>query len=307
MSLISTTRITCSTRPTSPLQESVRIRTSAQNPHSLLRAEVPLQLDTGSTDLWIYPSAHPGLFTNVHNFTDVPVGVRYGKGSVQGYLAVTNASFAGFDVADQAFIAVTQAQDMDSLFAKGAYGIMGLGFDTLSNVVTAVQTAYNATWGRSLLSNLFLQDPNTPNHIAFALERAGDMDDMAEGAFDVGEILPQYAAIEQSPPIPLWPEDANRWTVLLDGMTVNGATVPLNSTFEGDNASDPPEGKSLALLDTGASLGLIPRWAVDAIYGRIPGSVYSPADDVWLVPCMGEANVAFTIGYVCPFLHPYLN
>ncbi|QRW21513.1 aspartyl protease [Rhizoctonia solani] len=245
--------------------------------------EVPVQLDTGSTDLWVYPVAHPGLFANVHNFTNVPVGVRYGKGSVDGHLAVTNVSFAGFDVDDQAFIA-------------GTYGIMGLGFDTLSNIARAVQTNYNATWGRSLLSNLFLQEPNTPNHIAFALERANDLDDMAHGAFDIGEILPQYAAVNHSSPISLWPENTNRWTVLLDGMSVNSSPVQLNSTFEGDNESDPPEGKSLALLDTGASLGLLPKWAVDAIYGHIPGSVYLHNDGLWIIPYYQHLPFDFLLG-----------
>ncbi|KAG8696758.1 hypothetical protein FRC08_006954, partial [Ceratobasidium sp. 394] len=266
--------------------------------------EVPLQLDTGSTDLWVYPEAYPGIFANVHNFTDVPVGVRYGKGSVQGFLSVANVSFAGFDVDDQAFITVTNATDMDGLFNKGAYGIMGLGFDTLSQVVDAVQEKYNATWGRSLLSNLFLQEPNTPNHIAFALERADDLDDMATGSFDVGEIQPQYAAIEQSSPIPLWPETANRWTTLLDAMNVANSSVPLNSTFEGDNESDPPAGKSVALLDTGSSFALVPKWAVDAIYGSIPGSAYSEQDDTWFVPCMAEGVVSFTIGAVTVPIHP---
>ncbi|KDN45156.1 hypothetical protein RSAG8_05071, partial [Rhizoctonia solani AG-8 WAC10335] len=168
----------------------------------------------------------------------------------------------------------------------------------------AVEINYNATWGRSLLSNLFIQEPSTPNHIAFALERAGDLDDMAEGAFDIGEILPQYAAVNNSPQISIWPENANRWTVLLDGMTVNNSTVHLNSTFEGDNAADPPEGKSLALLDTGASMGLLPKWAVDAIYGHIPGSVYLAKDAAWVVPCMGEAVVKFTIGGVTVPIHP---
>ncbi|QRV94007.1 aspartyl protease [Ceratobasidium sp. AG-Ba] len=266
--------------------------------------EVPLQLDTGSADLWVYPEAYPGIFANIHNFSDVPVGVRYGKGSVDGHLAVTKVSFAGFDVDDQAFIAVTAAKDMDALFKRGAYGIIGLGADDLSRVNEAVQNKYNATWGRTLLSNLFLQEPNTPNHVAFALDRAGDLDDTATGSFDIGEIQPQYAAIEQSSPIPLWPETANRWTVLIDSLTANGSSVPLNSTFEGDNGIEPPAGKSLALLDTGTSLALIPKWAVDAIYGSIPGSAYSAQDDVWFVPCMAEGVVSFVIGGITIPIHP---
>ncbi|KAG9128063.1 hypothetical protein FRC07_005650 [Ceratobasidium sp. 392] len=261
--------------------------------------EVPVQLDTGSTDLWVDPSALPGIFRNVHNFTDVPVGVHYGTGAVEGFLAVTNVSFAGFDVDDQAFISVTNATDM-----YGLYGIIGFGFDSLCRMCEAVQNQYNATWGRSLLSNLFLQEPNTPNHIAFALERADDLDDMAVGSFDVGEIQPQYAAIEQSAPIPLWPETANRWTVLLDAITVNGSNVPLNSTFEGDNASEPPAGKSVALLDTGTSYTLAPMWAVEAIYGNIPGSVYSKKYGVWFIPCMWEGSVSLTIGATKLPVHP---
>ncbi|KAG8730196.1 hypothetical protein FRC12_020423 [Ceratobasidium sp. 428] len=266
--------------------------------------EVPCVLDTGSADLWIYPEAYPGILANAHNFTDVPVGIRYGKGSVDGFLAVTNISFAGFDVDDQAFISVTNSTEMDTIFSRGAYGIIGLGSDDLSKVNGAVQTTYNATWGRTLLSNLFLQEPNTPNHVAFALERAGDLDDMAVGSFDVGEIDPQYAAVQQSTPIPLWPETSNRWTVLLDALTVGNTSVPLNSTFEGDNEADPPAGKSVALLDTGSTFGLIPRWAVNAIYESIPGSAYSAEDDVWFVPCMWDGIVSLTIGGVTAPIHP---
>ncbi|KAF8757325.1 Acid protease [Rhizoctonia solani] len=230
--------------------------------------EVPVQLDTGSTDLWVYPVVHPGLFANVHNFTNVPVGVRYGKGSVDGHLAVTNVSFAGFDVDDQAFIAVTSAKDMDTMFKQGTYGIMGLGFDTLSNIARAVQTNYNATWGRSLLSNLFLQEPNTPNHIAFALERAM-----------------------------IW----TIWHTVLSILVKFFPSMPLLITPRQFlfGPKTPIAGLSFSM-----ACPTIAQWAVDAIYGHIPGSVYLHNDGLWISPCMAEANVTFTIGGITVPIHP---
>ncbi|KAG8749788.1 hypothetical protein FRC12_013227 [Ceratobasidium sp. 428] len=258
--------------------------------------EIPVQLDTGSTDLWLYPQSHPGALTAVQNFTDVPVTLRYEKSSIEGFVARANLSFAGFNVENQAFVSVTNAVNLDMLFEKGIWGMMGLGFDALSDVDNAVDAYKNETWGRSLLSNLFLQEPETPNHIAFALERAGDLDDTAQGSFDVGEIQPQYEAVEDSNLIPLWPETAEQWTVLIDSMTVATSNIPLNSTVKGDVGTTPPAGKSVALLDTGASFAEIPRWAVDAIYGSISGSAYRAQDDLWLVPCMGEVDVEMVIG-----------
>ncbi|KAG8785014.1 hypothetical protein FRC12_018074 [Ceratobasidium sp. 428] len=267
--------------------------------------EIPVQLDTGSTDLWIDPQGHPGAFTAVQNFTDVPVTLRYEKGSVEGSVARANMSFADFNVENQAFVSATNAVNLDMLFEMGVWGMMGLGFDALSDVDNAVDAYKNETWGRSLLSNLFLQEPETPNHIAFALERAGDLDDTAQGSFDVGEIQPQYEAVEDSNLIPLWPETAEQWTVLVDSITVAGSNIPLNSTVKGDVGTTPPAGKSVALLDTGSSFAEIPRWAVDAIYGSISGSAYHAQDDLWLVPCMGEVKVSMVIGNITIHIHPF--
>ncbi|KAG8707320.1 hypothetical protein FRC09_001890, partial [Ceratobasidium sp. 395] len=225
--------------------------------------------------------------------------------SIEGFVARANVSFAGFNVEDQAFVSVTNAVNLDMLFKNGVWGMMGLGFDALSDVANAVEAYKNETWGRSLLSNLFLQEPETPNHIAFALERAGDLDDTAQGSFDVGEIQPRYEAVEDSNLIPLWPETAEQWTVLIDSMTVGASSIPLNSTVKGDVGATPPTGKSVALLDTGASFAEIPRWAVDAIYGSISGSAYRAQDNLWLVPCMGEVDVEMVIGGTNVSINPH--
>lgn len=67
----------------------------------------------------------------------------------------------------------------------GASGILGLGFTSLSTIDALVNMT-NAPTGRSLLYNLFADNPKEPNFIAFSLERTTDKSDDIDGSFSVG-------------------------------------------------------------------------------------------------------------------------
>lgn len=67
----------------------------------------------------------------------------------------------------------------------GAQGILGLGFTSLSDIDLAVNKT-GGSWGRSLLYNLFLDNPEEQNFITFALQRSTEANDDVQGAFTIG-------------------------------------------------------------------------------------------------------------------------
>lgn len=90
------------------------------------------------------------------------------------------------NITTQAYLDTTQANN--PALSYGAVGIAGLGFTSLSTLDALVNNSGSSS-GRSLLYNMFTQDPSEPNFIAFALERssddATDTDDVT-GSFSIG-------------------------------------------------------------------------------------------------------------------------
>ena len=103
-----------------------------------------------------------------------------------GPIALCPVSLGPYHVDRQAFISATTAH-ADNLFNDGVYGILGLGFDTFAAISDAIYlTDPKATWGRSVLTNLFYANPQTPNFIAFLFDRASDLDEVSKGSFTIG-------------------------------------------------------------------------------------------------------------------------
>lgn len=80
----------------------------------------------------------------------------------------------------------------------GAAGLLGLGFDSLSNIDAYVNST-GASTGRSLLYNLFLDNPSEPNFIALSLQSTSDGDQVT-GSFAIGKftVLLLYALVDAS-------------------------------------------------------------------------------------------------------------
>lgn len=187
-----------------------------------------------------------------------------------------------------------------SLTNIGIYGLFGLGFnDPKASVISEnVQAAYgpDATWGNSVLTNIFSQNTSTPNFIAIDLARSEDYEEIDGGAFTIGEYDPEYAAVANSPKVPVFPADSTRWSILLEDITVNGQSISLDGYANPKGGS--PSGKLNALLDTGAPTVGLPRKVIAAIYGAIEGSEYDSSIDLWLVPCKATVDLEVTFGYV---------
>ena len=71
----------------------------------------------------------------------------------------------------------------------------------------------------------------------------------------------------------------------------------MTSAVQGADAN-----KSIALVDSGATLSYIPQEALDFIYGNIPGAIHI-SDGQWAIPCLQSANLTFSF----PYVHIHIN
>jgi saccharopepsin len=125
---------------------------------------------------------------------------------------------------------------------------VGLGFTSLSTIDALVNKTGSSS-GRSLLYNLFSDSPQEPNFIAVSLQRSTDPTDEVEGTFLIGELDPDYAAVNRTSPIPTFPTtDPSHWTVLMEAILIGNSVIPMNTTVP--NA---PSNRAVALLDSGTS------------------------------------------------------
>ncbi|CAE6440597.1 unnamed protein product [Rhizoctonia solani] len=254
---------------------------------TLAGIEYAVQIDTGSSDLWIRSDMIAGSQTS-----DILGNITYGTGWAAGPISRANASFAGFNISSQAFMLATSANN--PILNWGAEGLLGLGLNSLSTVDRLVNST-SSSWGRTLLYNIFSQSPETPNFIAFLLQRSEHgLDAATEGSFTIGELESEYeSAISATEVIPTWPAiNPSRWSVLIDSYDTTGAVLhTLSSTVSGV-----PSGKAVALLDSGTSYSYASEEFCKNVYSSIPGATFSSAIGQWVVPCKEEVNLGLTIG-----------
>lgn len=230
------------------------------------------------------------------NDTGIPLDLSYGDGSygVEGTIGVSPFSFGPYQIERQAFLNAAQST-IGGLQENGIFGLMGLSFDfdSASPINAAIKSIYgdDATWSRSVLRNLFAQNPAEPNFIGLDLARTGDLEDTTGGSFAIGEYDSRFAAVQTQPKLAQFPKEGDRWTTLLEGISVNGNPVTIDSTIAGV-----PAGKAQVLLDTGDPNSIFPLSVLDGIYSQIPRSaLYNYGGSrVWIIPCNTTAHVEFT-------------
>ncbi|KAK7695439.1 hypothetical protein QCA50_000075 [Cerrena zonata] len=257
--------------------------------------EYPVQLDTGSSDLWIKgptsPLPNATLSSQGYNLT-------YGIGWANGTIAYSPVEFAGIKVASQAYLDVASANN--PALSYGADGIAGLGFTSLSTIDALVNKTGSSS-GRSLLFNMFADNPSEPNFISFSMQRSNDPSGDVEGSFGIGEVEDEFTAVLNTTAIPTWPENSpKRWNILLEAVLVGSDTVvSVSSSIDGV-----PEGRAVALVDSGTSYTYTTVEVCNAIYGSVSGAKYDSSLGQWVVPCDAEINMALQIaGRVFP-IHP---
>ncbi|KAH9938591.1 aspartic peptidase domain-containing protein [Fomitopsis serialis] len=246
----------------------------------------PLQIDTGSSDLWVKGASFPLSNTTL---TSQAYNVTYGIGWAYGNVSYATVEFAGVEVQNQAFMDIKVANN--PALSYGADGILGLGFDSLSTVDALVNMT-DASTGRTFLYNAFAKDKSEPNFISFTLEDTEDSYDSVQGYFSIGEYNPSYTAVANSSKISTWPETApTRWSILLDYLLLKDSALMPTSVISGV-----PSGKAVIVLDSGTSYSYVPTDIAQAIYGQVSDASFDEDLGQWIVPCDAEVDIALQFG-----------
>ncbi|KAJ7601198.1 aspartic peptidase domain-containing protein [Mycena floridula] len=253
-------------------------------------------IDTGSADLWV-----AGTVPNAVD-SGKTSGVQYAVGSVQGPIKFAPVEFAGYTVADQAFLQVTP----DSSNPEGT-GLIGLGPVGGSNIYSTIPTKQGAT----PLDRIFLQNTSTPNYLTVLLGRTGDPTDIFAGDLSVGETLDGYADVLNQKKqavtiVPVRQAGDQHFQLLLDTdglLGPDGKAISLTTEVTGTSNKK----QATAVVDTGFSLSQLPKSAADAIYSRFAGAEFvnvTGIGAVWIVPCDQEVNITFQFNDQQILIHP---
>ncbi|KAJ7609219.1 aspartic peptidase domain-containing protein [Mycena polygramma] len=251
----------------------------------------------------------PGGITGTFKSTGVAANLGFGDGStfVNGTIGLAEVEIAGVKVPAQAFVNVTQ-----NVGFIGEFGLVGLSFDGVAEIPGALTTAKldGATVGKSFLTSVFDQNPDKGRFFGLSLSRLYDPKDSADASLDIAQLDEKYTTVQSTPVIPQFPADSNQWSVLTDGIQVNGAQIPWPS-----NTKTTPAGKNVVLLDSGTSNILLPAEIRDAVYSAVPGAVlaknssipnsqFSEDTDVWVVPCGTAIRMSTSFGGERIRIHP---
>ncbi|EJD54701.1 acid protease [Auricularia subglabra TFB-10046 SS5] len=224
-----------------------------------------VQLDTGSSDLWL---DHAGQKiedlggTYIDDERNRKVHIDYALGSVVGRPAYASLVLGGYRVAQQLLLSVESTSNLESLRKNKISGILGLGLES-SALLPPLLEAKDAS-APTFLGNIFAQSPGGGNFTTWYLGRGGD------GLMTINELPEPFAqAAEDAPSHAVWknPKGARRRA----------------------RRTAPP----FVVLDTGSTLSYMDSLYVDALYSAAKGAKYAPAINVWLLPCASEVSFAF--------------
>ncbi|TCD63158.1 hypothetical protein EIP91_005886 [Steccherinum ochraceum] len=253
-----------------------------------------VQLDTGSSDLWLDTSDY-----SLTNLTDTQVvgSIVYvdGTGAV-GNINLGNVSWGEFTVPQQAFI---NAPGSNATNGGEFNGLLGVGPPSLSVVESTLQSANSQYDGSSFLDNVFGLYPDEPNFMTFLLSRNG-LGTSDGGVFTIGDVEQNHTSIVNSTKLSI--VAPSLWVTFMDGVQID------ENLHYGGSLGSPlvphiPVNQTLVVLDTGTSLSTAPPAYVDAMYAAIPGAQFDGAGNYY-VPCDARINVTMIFGSDSYPMHP---
>ncbi|KAJ6524178.1 aspartic peptidase domain-containing protein [Mycena capillaripes] len=259
--------------------------------------EFRVGIDTGSSDLVLITSADFQYDTD----GALPIFAGYGSANLTGTSGFAQMQLGDHLVAHQAFMNITTIEGTLGTTTDGAQsGILGLAFSDpgASPLTTALQ---GDVAGQPFLFNVFDQEPSQNNLIAISLSRTDDLEYSAEATFTIMELDATYAAVADTTPVPLFPPDTDRWSVLVDSINVDGVEIPLSSVVPGT-----PKGKLVAVPDSGTAKATLPADVLYALYSQIPGATVGFVENsmFFTIPCNTTSIVTVVIGGEPYPIHP---
>ncbi|KAM5543963.1 hypothetical protein V8D89_002580 [Ganoderma adspersum] len=248
-----------------------------------------VQLDTGSSDLWLYTA---GLPVQLTNSTGLVASEAYGDVQVQGNIEYAELKIGNFTIKSQVFLnSTTVPEGFDSTRFDG---MMGMAFD-----VGAIYGTVQQAWGMdaadrlalSPLNALFAQSPSSPHNFDILLFRQPELDSVGKGVLIISAHAEGFDSPANPPQLPR--VGSENWNIVMDSMKINGQVFSFNSSV----VPGVPSGSTVAALDSGSSFPSLPPAAVNAIYGSIPGALYDETSQDWFVPCNSSMNLTFVFGF----------
>ncbi|KAG8982767.1 hypothetical protein FRB93_007809 [Tulasnella sp. JGI-2019a] len=262
----------------------------------------PVQIDTGSSDLWI-----SGDVLNAKD-TGFLARVNYAVGTATGKVLHAPMSLGGYDVPAQDFIYVTDVGSFGiNITELGYAGILGLGPSMSSVVLNRIKDSTAVP----PMDSIFRQYMTTQNYMTILLSRDGDPDSPATGQMTISEPIPGHESILQQFKLPIVIEskkgNLQHWSGMtdLDGIIgPDGKPIIVSSNIP--VARGAGNGRLVALFDTGYSLPQVPKVIADAIYAHIPGAYFNAGLEggLWTLPCTEETSITFVFGGQKIFIHP---
>lgn len=286
-----------------------------------------LNLDTGSSDLWVITTAcnsstcrstkatpySPSSFQPMQN--NSAVKLIYGDSTsgtyATGVIGTDAVELAGIDLSSQFFLAVNDTNNVS--VENGAAGVLGLGFPSESVVQYQAISTSGSKSTDNLLNSIPTTGPLLPRMAStgsiglpmftVTLQRDTIDSSTSHGQFTIGTLpdgvdnssltwvpVRLYSTSEggmQSPTFASNELYPLRWEVPLDGVFLDGQQLP-NSNISS------PSTQVTALIDTGNSILRGPADVVQAIYSSISSSFNASATNV-IAPY--DCNIPHTVSF----------
>ncbi|KAI0634489.1 acid protease [Trametes polyzona] len=278
-----------------------------------------LNIDTGSSDLWVISSAcgNPECAGNSGQRLDdsdtgsfkssgVMVNMLYGDSSTgshaRGRVGRDTVTLAGLTMENQTLAAVDDTNNY--AISNGASGVFGLGFP--AQRTERIGGQLGSTFGL----DFFVKDIGNSGPLSRNTLQRNHIDISGEGALTIGRLpggidesditwvpVRLYSSADGglSPPS-FAPDEVYplRWEVELDAVFLDGEKLP-GSTQPADGVANP---SLSALIDTGNSVIRGPPDVVDTILSRVsPTFAADPTRaSAPFLPCTAAHSLAFQIG-----------
>ncbi|WRT63430.1 uncharacterized protein IL334_000335 [Kwoniella shivajii] len=301
-----------------------RRRAASWNGYDL--QSVKLQVDLGSSDLWVATTdcastsceSANSLFNASQSLdSGVSANVQYQSGEVDGEIYWEEVTVGDFGIGYQAFIAASVVTDED-LKGGNFVGVLGLALPASSTILSTIGgTTGSNPDGATFLDNLFGAGIDAPSERVFALALERREDVRTSSSFGIGTVDQDFCPSPCEPPyIPIISQPQLgvtgylHWRIPIQSISMttwsdqqHGVGPTITNVTLGTSQVYPSKTTPLAVLDSGGVQILTGyRAYADAIYNA--AGINMSADGLYRMPCTQQLAFTFYIAGQDVPVHP---